>query len=104
MLGTEVEFSTCVSQAFEMAYSGLFSVSARRWLSTATSRVVIPNLERISFSCSDGFGGSMLTPSVPQMGGKQGRGKARGAVRKPPQVQDSVKAGCFARARRGSSL
>src|SRR5262245_1301653 len=59
MLGTEVEFSTCVNQALEIAYSGLFSVSASRWLRTATSRVVIPNLERISLSCSDGFGGSM---------------------------------------------
>src|SRR5262245_17207140 len=42
-----------------MAYSGLLSVSARRWLRTATSLVVIPNLERISLSCSDGFWGSM---------------------------------------------
>src|SRR5215467_4889060 len=59
MLGTEVEFSTWVSQALEIAYSGLFSASARRWLRTATSRVVIPNLARISLSCSDGFWGSM---------------------------------------------
>src|SRR5262245_54887116 len=60
MLGTEVEFSTWVSQALEIAYSGLFSVSASRWLRTATSRVVIPNLARISLSCSDGFWGSMV--------------------------------------------
>src|SRR5215471_1629145 len=60
MLGTEVEFSTCVSQALEIAYSGLFSVSASRWLKTATSRVVIPSLARISFSCSDGFCANMF--------------------------------------------
>src|ERR1700749_540279 len=56
MLGTESEFSICVSHAFEMWNSELSSASAIRWLNSATSRVVIPKRLRISLSCS--LGGS----------------------------------------------
>src|SRR5204862_4937089 len=59
MLGTESEFSICVSHALEIWNSGLPSASAMRWLNSATSRVVIPSRERRSFSCS--LGGGVVT-------------------------------------------
>src|SRR5579862_2767705 len=64
MLGTELEFSTCVSHAFEIEYSELLSVSASFWLSSATSRVVMPSLARISFNCSDALLESMVRKSL----------------------------------------
>src|SRR5712664_2555716 len=54
MLGTESEFSICVSQALEIWYSGLCSALAIFWLNSATSRVVMPSRSRSSFSCSLG--------------------------------------------------
>src|SRR5882762_10014026 len=54
MLGTESEFSICVSHALEIWNSVLPSTSAMRWLNSATSRVVMPRRERRSFSCSLG--------------------------------------------------
>src|SRR5271155_3066375 len=55
MLGTELEFSSCESHGFEIANSGFLSDSAIFWLSSATSRTVIPRRNRISRSCSPGF-------------------------------------------------
>src|SRR5215472_5632170 len=50
----ESEFSICVSQALEIWNSGLPWVSAIFWLSSATSRVVIPRRARRSLSTSLG--------------------------------------------------
>src|SRR6267143_103193 len=54
MLGTESEFSICVSHALEIWNSRLCSELAIFWLNSATSRVVMPNRRRSSFSCSLG--------------------------------------------------
>src|ERR1700675_2504915 len=54
MLGTESEFSICVSHALEIWNSVLPSASAMRWLNSATSRVVIHSLVRMSFNWSLG--------------------------------------------------
>src|SRR6266403_100733 len=61
MLGTESEFSICVSQALEIWYSGLCSALAIFWLNSATSRVVMPSRRRSSFSCS--LGNRVVTAS-----------------------------------------
>src|SRR6266446_251174 len=52
MLGTESEFSTWVSQALETRNSWLPSASAIFSLNSATSRVVRPSRDRISFNRS----------------------------------------------------
>src|SRR5713226_9751297 len=52
MLGIESEFSISVSQGSEILNSIFPSDTAIFWLSSVTSRVVIPSRERISFSCS----------------------------------------------------
>src|SRR6266436_40523 len=54
MLGTESEFSICVSHALEIWNSRLCSELAIFWLNSATSRVVMPSRSRSSFSCSLG--------------------------------------------------
>src|SRR3974390_2605137 len=46
ILGTESEFSSWVSQALEIANSGLPSSSAIFWLKPSTSRVVMPKRKR----------------------------------------------------------
>src|ERR1700682_565454 len=62
ILGMESEFSIWVSQALDIWNSGLPSACAIFWLSSATSRVVIPRRARKSFNCSLGGNGVTVCP------------------------------------------